>query len=285
LRLETHGRVVESLVRANDWVNAGDLLLRLDDRRQRQQVAAGQASLELAEAQLDRLINGPRESERAEARAMYDAQHSRLQQAANSLRRISELRRQEAVSQQEADDHQSGVDVLTAEVNAARARVEQLAAPARTDEIREAQARVATAEAELEMAKVLLDMMELRAPANGRVLEVNAEAGEILGPDATLPAIVLADTSELRIRAYVEELDAPRLTVGMKASITADGIAGRVFTGRIIELSPRMTRKQMTTGRPDEVFDTRMREVLVAVEASSGLLIDLRVDVEFLVSE
>ncbi len=276
---EVQGRVVEVLTRVGDWVEAGDVLLRLDNRRQTQQLAVSQAQFELAQAQYQRLVNGAREQQRAEARALLTAKQARLEQASRTWHRIQQLRLQAAVSQQESDDQQGLVDTLTAEVKAAQARLAQLEAPARVDELRVAQARVAAAGATRELAKIALDKTELAAPRRGQILDVNVEPGELLGTAGSGPAIILSDTSTLRVRAYVEEIDAPRLRIGMTAKITADGLPGQVFTGRLTSLSPRMQAKTISSGNPSELYDTKVREVLLELEVPQGLLIGLRVEV------
>jgi len=278
---EIQGRVVEVLVSVGDWVEAGALLLRLDDRRQTQQVAVSQAQLDLALAQLQRLTNGVRKQEKAEARALLMAKQARLNQALSTWNRIQRLRDQAVVTQQEIDDQKGEVDALAAQAEAAQSHLEQLEAPARLDELGISQARVATAEATLELAKLALEKTRLLASQRGQVLDRNVELGELLGAVDSAPAIVLSDTSQLRVRAFVEEIDAPKLQIGMPAQITADGLPGQVFAGHIVSLSPRMQAKTMSSGNPSELYDTKVREVLLEVEDSQGLLVGLRVDVMF----
>ncbi len=281
LRAEISGRVTEVHVSAGDWVEVGAILFRLDDRQQRQQVAVSQAKRDLAEGQLRRLINGARSEERREARALYQAKRAQLEQALRTWHRVDELRKQSAVSQQEADNQQGVVATLTAEVEAAKARGELLEAPARPDELQMAQARVAAAQAELELAHIVLGKTSIGAPRSGLVLDVDVEPGELTGPNAFSPVIVLSDTSRLRVRAYVEEIDAPRIQIGMSAEIAADGLPDHTFHGKVSFQSPRMARKTVHSDRPEELYDTKVREVVVNIENATKLLVGLRVDVTF----
>ncbi|RIK75041.1 MAG: hypothetical protein DCC67_15815 [Planctomycetota bacterium] len=279
VRPELRGRVVEIPIAIGQVVSQGDVLLRLDDSRQRQLVAASLASLQLAQAQLEQLQNGARQAERDEARALLQAKRARLEQARRSWTRIEQLNQQSAVSQQEADNERSGVEALTAEVAAAAARLEQLEAPPRADEVRAAQARVAAAQAEYDLAVIEHQRCTLAAPAAGRVLDVDVEPGELIGPDSAAPAVVLADTAKMRVRAYVEEIDAPRLRLGMPAAITADGLPEQVALGKVEFISPRMTPKEFTSEEPNELYDTKVREVLIDVLDPTALIVGLRVDV------
>jgi hypothetical protein len=121
------------------------------------------------------------------------------------------------------------------------------------------------ARAKLKLAETELSRTELRAPAQGEILDVHREPGELIELTDPEPAIVMADTSRLRVRAYVEELDAVSLTPGMEARITADGLPGYTATGRVVEIMPRMSFKQVWTDRPDERFDVKTREVLIEI--------------------
>jgi HlyD family secretion protein len=279
LRPEASGRVDEVSVHLGDWVEAGQVLLRLDDRTQRAQVAVSQANLQLAQANLDRLVNGARETERQEARALLTAKKARLHQARLTWQRVQTLRAQAAIAQQEADDQEGVVLALTAEEEAAEARLNQLDAPARDDELRAAQARVAAVQAEYELAAIALDRTSLRAPTRSQVLDVCVEPGETITAGRTEPVIVLSDTSQLRVRAYVEEIDAPRITAGMSANVKADGLSGKSFAAIVRSVSPRMDAKKMATGQSNELYDTKLIEAMLDLSDSQGLILGLRVDV------
>jgi hypothetical protein len=182
------------------------------------------------------------------------------------------------VAQQEAEDKETRVAVLKAEVEAAKARVDLLEAPARADEVLMAKARIQAAKANLGSATVRLQRAELRAPSTGQILEINLETGELTGPDVPEPAIILVDTSKLHVRAFVEEMDAPRVNVGMAATITADGLSDRQLNGRVARLSPRMSRKELWSDQPAERYDTKTREVWIELEPAEDLVVGLRVD-------
>ena len=281
LRSELSGQVVSVPVSIGDQVEAGAVLVQLDDRQQRQQVAVGEANVKLAEAQLERLVNGARQEERDEARALQQAKQAGLDQALRTWKRIRQLREQNAISQQEADDQQGTVETFTAEVQAARSRVEQLEAPARGDEVRVAEARVAAARADYELAKISLDKTRILAPRRGQILDVNVVAGEFVGPNTNEPSVVLSDTSRRRVRAYVEEIDAPRISLDMPVTVSADGLPGHEFRGRVIQMTPRMARKLFHNDRPEELYDTKVREIVAELDDAPELILGLRVDVMF----
>jgi HlyD family secretion protein len=279
LRPELTGRITEVLAREGQTVEAGQVLLRLDDRQYRQEVALADAELALAQARLERLVNGAHKQQRLEAAALYHAKMAELEQAKKDWQRVRDLAQSKVVSQQEVDDKWARLSSLEKEVEAAKARVELLEAPARPDEIHIDEAHVQAARARLELAKVQLERTQLRAPRKGQILKADIEPGELVGPTSAEPALMMADTSSFRVRAWVEELDAPRVRVGMTAVLTADGLPGEKLVGRVSRLSPRMIRKEVTSDRATEKYDTKTREIWLDLEAHSPLVIGLRVDI------
>ena len=87
-----------------------------------------------------------------------------------------------------------------------------------------------------------LDRSRLSAPFAGIVAEVNGEIGEFVTPSPvgipTPPAVDLMDISCLYVSAPIDEVDAPRIRVNMKANISLDALAGEVFAGTVKRIAP-----------------------------------------------
>ena len=112
------------------------------------------------------------------------------------------------------------------------------------------------------------------------MLKINGKVGELAGPASVEPAVILADTSRYYVRAFVEELDAPRVEVGMPAKITVDALRDQALPGRVVRLSPRMDRKSRVE-RPINrtIRHENTRNVDRAPARPSIRSLDMRVDV------
>jgi len=144
---ELGGRVVEVMVKEGDAVQTGDPLFRLDDtllQAQRRQaeaaVAATQAALRTAQANLDRIKAGPREQEVAEAEAAEAAAQAQLDRLVHgpTPEQIASARQAVAVAQANLDRVKAGptpdqVTAAEAQVKLAEATLKQ--AHARYDPI------------------------------------------------------------------------------------------------------------------------------------------------------
>jgi HlyD family secretion protein len=277
LRPEVAGTLATVLAREGQEVPRGALLAELHNESQAQQVALATAELEIARARLARLRNGERPEKRAALAAAKEAKGVLYRQAKATWDRAQRLWEKRSISQDEHDRDLFAAARARAEMDEATAEHALVEAPARADEVAEAEGHVAAAAARLRLAEAELAKTRLLAPCAGRILRVFAEPGEMAGPATAQPVLLLADVSRRRVRAFVEELDAVRLAPGQAAAVTADGLPGREFRGKVALVAPRMGRRAPQSDAPGEYKDLFFREVLVDLDAGDELPINLRV--------
>lgn len=87
--------------------------------------------------------------------------------------------------------------------------------------LRSATQEVARLTALLDQAQIVLGTYTIRAPVTGTVLELDAEAGQIVGPSARL--LTLADLTELVVEADVDEAYATQIAVDLPAIVQLAG--------------------------------------------------------------
>lgn len=152
-------------------------------------------------------------------------------------------------------------------------------------DVREASCRAATAEiaaahARLDTARAALSRTVLKAPFAGIVAEVTGEQGEYSTPSPpgipTPPAIDLIDDACLFVSAPIDEVDAPKIKVGMPARIALDAFAGQHFAGRVRRIAPYVleVEKQARTVEVEVVF--------TQPEAAGTLLVGYSADAEII---
>ena len=141
----------------------------------------------------------------------------------------------------------------------------------------ESQAMVDISDAELRVAKDILDKTILRSPIDGMVIDINVHVGEYVGVQ---PILVVADVSKFCVRVFIEELDALKVKTGMRAEITSDSLDCE-FHGIVSKLGHRMTSKEIISNRPSERLDTKVREIWIdLMNPIDDLVVGLLVDVE-----
>jgi len=96
--------------------------------------------------------------------------------------------------------------------------------------------------ARLKVIQAELERTRLVAPFAGIIAEVNGEIGEFVTPSPvgipTPPAVDLMDISCVYVSAPIDEVDAPRIRVAMKANISLDALSGEVFAGTVKRIAP-----------------------------------------------
>lgn len=283
LRPEVAGQIASILVRENQKVTRGTILAELQNDTHQQEVALAAAELAQAKAQLDKLRNGERKEKIEAAAALESAKHHWFLQAKADCERAKELLPRKSISVEQWDALRYRMLQVEAEWKQAKAENELLRAPARLEDMAAAEARVAMADAQHRLAQAKLAKTRLVAPCDGCVLQVFAEPGEIANPTSLQPVLVFADLSKRRVRAFVEELDVTRVQAGHQAVVTGDALGDKEYTGRVAVVLPRMGKRAPQSDAPGEYRDVHYREVLIDLQTTEEIPINLRVRVRLLV--
>jgi HlyD family secretion protein len=112
----------------------------------------------------------------------------------------------------------------------------------------------------------------VRAPVGGEVLQVNVRPGEFAPAGPGRGLIVLGDVGGLHVRVEVDEHDIPRFRPGAAARAALRGNPRAGFSLRLVRVEPYVTPKRVLTNDSSERVDTRVLQVLYAVEAPRGAL-------------
>jgi HlyD family secretion protein len=138
-------------------------------------------------------------------------------------------------------------DIATAQarVDAAQANLDKLKAGATDNDISILEQQVTISNIAVERAQAQLADAQIVAPMDGTVLNIDLEVGEIV--NASQPVATLADTTSLRIKADVDEIDVGRVQPGQVVTVTLDAYPGVRLPGKIESLAPGATLKQGST--------------------------------------
>jgi len=243
---EIGGKVVSLPHRRGAHVQAGDLLLRVDDTLQR-------ARLALAE------------DESVASLAQRDQACLAAERAGRERDRTARLAEQGIVS----TDLLDGVD--------SQARAADASCRAATAAANRAASAVALAKAELE--KTIL-----RAPFAGVVADVFIEEGEWTAPSPPAlpipPVLDLIDMREIYVAAPMDEVDSARITVGQPARVTVDSHRGQEFPAHVTEVAPYVVDR-LEQNRTVEIElelddDTLARTLLPGTSADAEVILSAR---------
>jgi len=224
------GIVTEVLVRPGDVVARGDVIVRFDTELLEIEMTQAQAEIDVAEAGL----------------RVADVQ---VDVARRTFERANALRSSATISEGQLEDRQGAFA-------SARAGRDQ------------AQARLLAAEAAARRAAYNLENAVVRAPFDGTVLEVRADAGGFIQNGGAI--VDLLATGALEVQSNVPSRYSDALTPGLQVSAKTD-------TGSDVDLTLRAIL-------PTENASTRTRPVRFVPEETNGFSVGQSVSIALPIS-
>ncbi|MBC8107424.1 MAG: efflux RND transporter periplasmic adaptor subunit [Anaerolineae bacterium] len=224
------GRVAKTLAREGERVKRGDPLIELEPYDLLHRQAEAKAKRDELAAKLAKLKAGPRRQEIAAAQARVDAAAASTQLARITYERVKSSSESRATSATELDQADAELKNATAQENARRQDLDELKEGTRPEEIAEAEAAVAAADAALAQIGEQIKELRIVSPVDGIVEALDIQPGDMVAANA--PVLSLLDTSNIWVRAYIPE---NRMDVKPddKVTITVDSFPGKTFIGHI----------------------------------------------------
>jgi HlyD family secretion protein len=264
------GRVEEVLVRENQTVQKGAVLLRLDDRLAKFEVQEAEAAVQAADAQLVDARKAPRQHElllEQQRDALAAVQHE-LEAARRLAVRRDKLVEGRFLSKEEAEADVERIKKLEAVQSAERAKLAALELQEPQQQVARAQADLLSKQALLGKAHYALEEHQLRAASSGLVLRVLANTGELLGPQARQPAFLFCPDKPRIVRVELEQEFASRVRVGQQAVIEADaGGAAGSWKGRVVRVSGWFAPRRSALPDILPVQEARTLECVVQIDS------------------
>ena len=261
-------------------VKKGDPLVRIDDRSLKANLQLQQANLLTAKAQLARLLAQPRPEELPPLEARLHAAEAIVKERQDVLRRTEEIVPQHAATEQDL------VIARQEYLNASRLAEQAKAELALTQtgawkpDIEVTKAQVAAAKAQVHLTQTEIDRATVRAPVDGRVIQVNVRPGEFASAASGQTLMVLQAPSGLHVRVNIDERDIPRFSPGTSAKGFARGDASRAIPLSFVRVEPYVIPKTSLTGEPTELVDTRVLQAIYnVVDPKSRLYVGQQLDV------
>ncbi len=182
LAFNNNERIAAVLVQEGDRVKRGQLLARLDARRLEPQVEEAEATAAAQHQVVERLHNGSRPQEIAEARANVESARADAINARGQYERRKTLAANSIVSQQDLENAKTALDVAEARLAASQKILDLAIAGPRKEDIGQAEAELRADEAQAAFLRQELADAQLLAPVDAVVRTRLMEPGEMASP-------------------------------------------------------------------------------------------------------
>ncbi len=254
-----------------EYVSSREVVVTLDDKEIRAQVEAAEARLSADQAGLA----AARASLRAEE-ASIEGTRASMDKAAADFERLSTLFASGDIAKSELDAVRAEFDRQRANLSAQIASLERTRANVET-----AKAGIRIAEADLARARENLGFTVIRSPIDGTITRVNMKPGEVaLGTISNIGSTIMtiADLSDMRVIAALNEVDVARVREGMTVRVYINGFGDRVFPGELI----RVAREGVAGADGTRVFDAEIVFDAEDERMFAGLTANVDIEVEAL---
>ncbi len=234
------GRIASISVEEGERVFEGQQVFALDASRQISTLAAAEARVRVAAANLDNLQTGSRSQEVDVIRAELARAQAQRDLAEATLARSQQLFSTGAVSSAKVDTDTTALASNEAQVAELTARLEVAELPARDAQRIAAEATLQAAEADAATAREALNDRTVLTTVTGLVDKLFFEPGEVAG--AGTPIVSMLPDDSLYAVFFVPEASRSGLGIGDALQLTCDGCGGPITaTVTRIASSPQYT--------------------------------------------
>lgn len=301
---QPRAKIEQLLVRKGDRVKAGEIVAILENHAtQKAAVETAKQEVEVAQANLEIVKAGAKQGEiaaqeatiaRLEAElageksrqsATIQRLNAELANARAEYNRYQSLTRQGAASEFDLDrfhltletarerlaeaqvNRDKTIATLKAEISEAKAtlnRIEEV----RPVDIRQAEAEVARAIALLEEAQAQLELTLVKAPSDGRILDIETYPGEAIPEEGGI--VELGQTEQMLAIAEVYESDLSKVRVGQPVTLTSEsGAFSGELRGKVSQIGWQIGKKDVLDTDPAASVDARVVEVEIQLDPES----------------
>jgi HlyD family secretion protein len=279
LSFEVAGRITTLEAREGDHVRSGALLATVDGAVDEQARQARDLEARAARAQASVVDKGVRPEEIAATRARLRAARAAEELVQKQLARERDLNARGVTPDARVDELATQLARSVADRETLESQLAEQQRGARPEERAAAKAKADAAQASVTLDDLRIESRDLRAPADGVVLDVHLRVGEVVTPGA--PVFTVADPGRIYAYVFVPQAKLAGIDVGDRASVRADGL-GEALTGHVENIARR------TEFTPRYLFSEKERANLVVrvkirIDDPKGLLhagVPLRVAID-----
>ena len=294
----SNDRVAELRVQRGDRVESGQVIAVMDSQtRLENALLEAQAQVKIAQAELAKVRAGAKsgeiaaqeaeiarleeqlEGELATQQATIARWQAEVETANADYSRYLPLYREGAIAATELDRRRLALETAQAQLNEVKAKQSQSAntireqirqaranlnrvAEVRPVDVQVAQAQVDKAIAAVRKAESDLAEASIKAPISGRILDIGAKPGEVVG---SVGIAQLGQTDEMQVVAEVYQTDIGQVQEGQSVVITGESFEGEL-QGTVSLVGLQVTQQEVTSGKPGENLDRKVVEVRIQID-------------------
>jgi multidrug resistance efflux pump len=261
IRTEVEGMIDEVFVREGEWVEAGDPILRLIERKYTSRAVSALAQLDEAQAKLELLKKGATAEEIRTAEAAVDTAAAQLAWSQARAERFRGLFEDDLISAQDWENAKQAAVVDQRELEEAEAFLALTQEDAQDEAVAALQAEVDSLQAIVDNYQGDVERTTVSTPIAGRIVtpRVQELEGHYVKPGQREVTIDVEDARRMHAEVLIPEEDIGDIERGDQVRLVTWAYHDEMFHGEVVDIAPVATvtadfvveGSDVTVGDPD----------------------------------
>ena len=231
------GKVIQIFKDEGNRVNKSDTVIIIDPETYKLKLDEALASKEYAQAQYKLLKVGARSEDIKQAEDNLKQAQVAFDLAEKDKERMDNLFKSQTITKKQHDDAVGNYEIAKARLNSAKENLYKVKNLARPEELRQAEANLNRAIANVSLLQKNLNDCFVTSPSSGFLTKKFVETGETAGMMSSL--FQVADLNSVELVIYVSETELGRVKLGQETEIKVDTYPNKSFEGKVIYISPQ----------------------------------------------
>lgn len=246
--------VVEQLsVEPGDHVELGQVICELDKAEIEARLRQADADLSAAQAQLKLTARSLSPQQKAQAESSVRQARLARDDAQARYDRIKVLYDKGFATADELTTAKTALDKAEESLAQAEQQLELDLQGAQVEQVQVAQSSVVRNQAQVDQLKEELGYTTIRAPLTGTLLTRPVEVGTAVasgtsGMSGGTVVATIGDLSTMYVKAYIDETDLGKVSVGAPCRVTFDAFQGWLWKGKVRKIYPQGEASSQTGG-------------------------------------
>ncbi len=231
-----NGNVKKILFNEGDKVNSGDTLIIIEHDLLNIKLKQAKAGIKAAEAKLNLALTGARKEDVSVAKEKLNQAKANFNLVQNNYTRFKNLYDEQAITKKQFDEISAKYQIAKSQLNSAKQFLSKIKNISRPEEISQVRSNYENAKANLELIKKQISDSHITSPIDGVIVERFVELGEAVNYGSAI--IKVSDLSNIKLVVYVNEENLGKVKLGQTAEIQTDTYKDKIYTGKVIYISP-----------------------------------------------
>lgn len=278
---KVNSQIIDLRKDEGDRIEINDTLLVLDSDAFVYQLEQANETENFARLQLELMQKGARQEDIRLAEENFKQAEANFLLAKSNYEKFLRLKESQSISQKQFDEIENQFQIAKSRYTQATESLEKIKQLFRPEEIKQAEANLRKATANVKLLKKMLSDCFVVSPINGTIIKKFVEKGEVVAPGT--PLLKLASTDTMEMKVYIPETELGKIKLGQEITIYTDSYSNKEYKGKVVFISneAEFTPKNIQTKdeRISLVFAVKLKLPNPNKELKAGMPADARIPI------